>query len=319
MRRHFGAVFTSARRGPSPNSTIHSVGRSRVDACGRRDQPESRSYKTRECRDESASIRRASRGPRQGRARCEDREPDRCAGEDHEHQHLRLGPAHVRRPHRSGARDGPRSRKLGHRRRSRQCRGSRKAGDRVCLPFNIGCGFCRNCEEGLDRLLPDGAPRIRRWPAPHTASPGWDRSAGGQAESLRVPFGDFNCLLLPRGRPGQGKRLRDALGHLPHRMALHPTGRHATRRFDGGLRRRPGRFDGRVFGDDPGREQGDDRRPPPRPADAWPKRSASSRSTTRRATRVEQVLEQTNGQAPTRAANASAIRRTTRKATRTPP
>ncbi|MDJ0435890.1 alcohol dehydrogenase catalytic domain-containing protein [Rhodococcus qingshengii] len=22
-------------------------------------------------------------------------------------------------------------------------------GDRVCLPFNIGCGFCRNCEEGL--------------------------------------------------------------------------------------------------------------------------------------------------------------------------
>ncbi|MDE1674601.1 alcohol dehydrogenase catalytic domain-containing protein [Nocardia gipuzkoensis] len=25
------------------------------------------------------------------------------------------------------------------------------AGDRVCLPFNIGCGFCRNCEEGLPR------------------------------------------------------------------------------------------------------------------------------------------------------------------------
>ncbi len=103
----FGAVFTSARRGPSPNSTIHSVGRSRVDACGRRDQPESRSYKTRECRDESACIRRASRGPRQGRARCADRESDRCAGEDHEYQHLRVGSTHVRRPHRSGARNGP--------------------------------------------------------------------------------------------------------------------------------------------------------------------------------------------------------------------
>lgn len=24
-----------------------------------------------------------------------------------------------------------------------------KKGDRVCLPFNIGCGFCENCEKGL--------------------------------------------------------------------------------------------------------------------------------------------------------------------------
>src|SRR3979490_1458540 len=24
-----------------------------------------------------------------------------------------------------------------------------KKGDRVCLPFNIGCGFCKNCEKGL--------------------------------------------------------------------------------------------------------------------------------------------------------------------------
>ena len=24
-----------------------------------------------------------------------------------------------------------------------------KVGDWVCLPFNIGCGFCKNCERGL--------------------------------------------------------------------------------------------------------------------------------------------------------------------------
>ena len=24
-----------------------------------------------------------------------------------------------------------------------------KVGDRVCLPINIGCGFCKNCERGL--------------------------------------------------------------------------------------------------------------------------------------------------------------------------
>src|SRR5450830_168180 len=30
-----------------------------------------------------------------------------------------------------------------------------KVGDMVCLPFNIGCGFCANCERGLSGLLPD--------------------------------------------------------------------------------------------------------------------------------------------------------------------
>ncbi|MDQ2734274.1 MAG: alcohol dehydrogenase catalytic domain-containing protein, partial [Pseudomonadota bacterium] len=24
-----------------------------------------------------------------------------------------------------------------------------KVGDRVCLPFNVACGFCENCEKGL--------------------------------------------------------------------------------------------------------------------------------------------------------------------------
>jgi glutathione-independent formaldehyde dehydrogenase len=24
-----------------------------------------------------------------------------------------------------------------------------RVGDRVCLRFNFGCGFCRNCERGL--------------------------------------------------------------------------------------------------------------------------------------------------------------------------
>ena len=24
-----------------------------------------------------------------------------------------------------------------------------KVGDHVCVPFNIGCGFCRNCERGF--------------------------------------------------------------------------------------------------------------------------------------------------------------------------
>ena len=69
-----------------------------------------------------------------------------------------------------------------------------KVGDWVCLPFNIGCGFCKNCEAGLTAFC-------------LTVNPGMAGAAygfagmgpfnGGQAEYLRVPYGDFNCLRLP--------------------------------------------------------------------------------------------------------------------------
>ncbi|NEA39660.1 glutathione-independent formaldehyde dehydrogenase [Streptomyces sp. SID11385] len=67
-------------------------------------------------------------------------------------------------------------------------------GDRVCLPFNIGCGFCENCERGytgfclsVDSDTPGGAYGFAAMGS----------YAGGQAEYLRVPWGDFNCLVLP--------------------------------------------------------------------------------------------------------------------------
>lgn len=69
-----------------------------------------------------------------------------------------------------------------------------RVGDRVCLPFNIGCGFCENCERGLTGYC-------------LTVNPGFAGGAygfagmgpysGGQAQLLRVPYGDFNCLVLP--------------------------------------------------------------------------------------------------------------------------
>ncbi|MFJ5048254.1 glutathione-independent formaldehyde dehydrogenase [Streptomyces sp. NPDC088719] len=69
-----------------------------------------------------------------------------------------------------------------------------KLGDRVCLPFNVGCGFCANCERGFtgfclsaDSDTPGGAYGF--------AAMG--TYAGGQAEYLRVPWADFNCLVLP--------------------------------------------------------------------------------------------------------------------------
>lgn len=71
-----------------------------------------------------------------------------------------------------------------------------KVGDRVCLPFNVACGFCENCEKGLTGFCltvnPGNAGGAYGFA-------GMGPYSGGQAEYLRVPYGDFNCLVLPRG------------------------------------------------------------------------------------------------------------------------
>ena len=67
-------------------------------------------------------------------------------------------------------------------------------GDRVCLPFNIGCGFCEACDAGKPNLC------VTNNPAGGGAAYGYADAGpwqGGQAEYLLVPFADFNCLLLP--------------------------------------------------------------------------------------------------------------------------
>jgi glutathione-independent formaldehyde dehydrogenase len=71
-----------------------------------------------------------------------------------------------------------------------------KKGDRVVMPFNVACGFCKNCSAGYTGFC-------------LTVNPGFAGGAygyvamgpyrGGQAEYLRVPFADFNCLKLPDG------------------------------------------------------------------------------------------------------------------------
>jgi glutathione-independent formaldehyde dehydrogenase len=69
-----------------------------------------------------------------------------------------------------------------------------KVGDWVCLPFNIACGFCKNCERGLTGFClftnPGNAGAAYGYA-------GMGPYEGGQAEYLRVPYGDFNCLKLP--------------------------------------------------------------------------------------------------------------------------
>lgn len=95
---------------------------------------------------------------------------------------------------------------------------SLKVGDYVCIPFNAACGFCKNCERGLTSACLTLNPG--------TAGAGYGYAGmgelqGGQAEYLRVPYADFNCLKLPEDAPEK----EDDYVMLAD---IFPTGWHAT-------------------------------------------------------------------------------------------
>ncbi len=99
-----------------------------------------------------------------------------------------------------------------------------KKGDKVVLPFNVACGFCANCERGLTAFcLTCANPSVM--PGMAGAAYGFADMgpyAGGQAEYLRVPYADFNCLQLPEDAAQKEKdyvMLSD----------IFPTGWHSTR------------------------------------------------------------------------------------------
>ncbi|KAA0024712.1 glutathione-independent formaldehyde dehydrogenase [Antrihabitans cavernicola] len=69
-----------------------------------------------------------------------------------------------------------------------------KVGDRIALPFNIGCGFCANCTSGLTAFCLIVNPPNAGGAYGYAEMGPYN---GGQAEYLRVPFADFNALQLP--------------------------------------------------------------------------------------------------------------------------
>ncbi len=93
-----------------------------------------------------------------------------------------------------------------------------RVGDWVCLPFNIGCGFCKNCERGLTSAC------LTAFPGHAGAAYGYANMgpySGGQADLLRVPYADFNCLVLP---PDAESKQNDYV----MLSDIWPTGWHAT-------------------------------------------------------------------------------------------
>jgi glutathione-independent formaldehyde dehydrogenase len=69
-------------------------------------------------------------------------------------------------------------------------------GDRVVMPFNVACGFCKNCQAGFTGFCLTVNPGFAGGAYGYVAMGPY---VGGQAEYLRVPFADFNCLILPPG------------------------------------------------------------------------------------------------------------------------
>lgn len=75
---------------------------------------------------------------------------------------------------------------------------SLKKGDRVVIPFNIGCGECFYCKHQMESQCDESNPN------PHTDAGGLfgfsednGNFPGGQAEYLRVPFADFSSFKVP--------------------------------------------------------------------------------------------------------------------------
>jgi glutathione-independent formaldehyde dehydrogenase len=93
-----------------------------------------------------------------------------------------------------------------------------KVGDMVCMPFNIGCGHCANCEKGLTGFCLTMNPGLA---GAAYGFAGMGPYNGGQAEYLRVPNGDFNCLKLPE----DAKEKENDYVMLSD---IFPTGYHAT-------------------------------------------------------------------------------------------
>jgi len=82
-----------------------------------------------------------------------------------------------------------------------------KTGDRVVVPFTIACGTCRFCKMGLTSLCDTSNPNAEMARKVMGQSPsalfGYSHMLGGvpggQAQYLRVPYGDVGPIRVPDG------------------------------------------------------------------------------------------------------------------------
>ncbi|MFE5590131.1 zinc-dependent alcohol dehydrogenase [Streptomyces sp. NPDC056549] len=79
-----------------------------------------------------------------------------------------------------------------------------RAGDRVVVPFNISCGRCFMCDQGLQSQCETTQVRAYgKGAALFGYTKLYGQVPGGQAEYLRVPFGDTLPVKVPKGPPDE--------------------------------------------------------------------------------------------------------------------
>ncbi|WP_406864744.1 alcohol dehydrogenase catalytic domain-containing protein [Streptomyces sp. HUAS MG47] len=79
-----------------------------------------------------------------------------------------------------------------------------RPGDRVVIPFNISCGHCFMCDQGLQSQCE--TTQVREYgmgAALFGYTKLYGQVPGGQAEYLRVPFGDTLPVKVPKGPPDE--------------------------------------------------------------------------------------------------------------------
>lgn len=82
-----------------------------------------------------------------------------------------------------------------------------KVGDKIVIPFDIGCGKCHHCKEeeyaACDNSNPNAILGDKLYGQMGSAAFGYSHMyggyAGGQAEYIRVPYADTNSLIVPPG------------------------------------------------------------------------------------------------------------------------
>ena len=88
-----------------------------------------------------------------------------------------------------------------------------KKGDRVIIPFNVACGECYYCRHHLesecDNSNPKGEPGILGYSETFGGYP------GGQAELLRVPYGNFTPFVIPKDCELEDEKLLFLSDNIP--------------------------------------------------------------------------------------------------------
>ncbi|HEY6935092.1 MAG TPA: zinc-dependent alcohol dehydrogenase [Marmoricola sp.] len=75
-------------------------------------------------------------------------------------------------------------------------------GDRVVMPFQISCGHCFMCDQGLQTQCETTQVRDQGMGAMlYGYTKLYGEVPGGQAEYLRVPYADYNPIKVPEGPP----------------------------------------------------------------------------------------------------------------------